>query len=58
MNGQPKIVTVDNASYIEVSVETPLYRHKIPNDDSYLTSAKANYFVRGESCVPNHHHQM
>ena len=45
MDGQPKIVAYENASSLEGSVDTPLSRWKIPNDDSSFTSAIANYFV-------------
>ena len=56
MDGRPKVVAGDNASSLEGSLETPLSRRKIPNDDSYCTSAMANYFVRQKNYCPNHPH--
>ena len=39
MDWRPNIVAGDDASYLEVSVDTPLSRQKIPNYESSCTSA-------------------
>ena len=38
----------NDTSYLDVSVETPLSRQKIPNDEYSCTSSMANYFVRNK----------
>ena len=58
MDGQPKIVAGDDAYSLEVIVDTPLSRHKMPNDESSCTSEMAIVFVRGKTYGPNHPHQM
>ena len=58
MDGRLKIMAGDDSSYLEGSVETPLSRHKIPNEESYCTIAMENVFVRKKMYVPNHPYQM
>ena len=41
----------DDASSLEVSVDTPLLLQKIPNDESSCTSAMENYFLRKKGMV-------
>ena len=57
MNGRSKIVDVYYDSILDESVETPLSRRKIPNDESSCTNAMSNYFVK-KSYVPNHPNQI
>ena len=54
MYGRPKVVAGDDASSIDVSVETPLplSRRKMPNDESSCTSAMANFFCGSRLMVP------
>ena len=39
MDGRPNILAGDDASSLEESMETPLSRRKMPNDDPSCTSA-------------------
>ena len=47
----------DDASSLEVGVDTPLSYWKIPKYDSSCTSVMANYFVMKKNDGPNHPHQ-
>ena len=58
MDGRPKIMDGDDASYHEGSVDTPLSHQKIPDYESSCTSAMANCFLRGKGYGPNYPHQM
>ena len=50
MYGRPKVVAGDDASSIDVSVETPLplSRRKMPNDESSCTSAMAIFSAEAD----------
>ena len=50
MDGRPKIVAGGDASSLEGIFETPISRHKMPNDESSCTGEIVNYFVRKNLC--------
>ena len=47
MDGLPKIVAGGDASSLGGSVETPLSRQKIPNDESSFNSTMAKTIFKG-----------
>ena len=51
MDGQPNIVAGYDASTIEGSVDTPLSRRKMLNNESPCTSEMASYFLRKKVMV-------